>query len=79
MQPAGPMEEITFWRERNAAVGGIFEQLSRPAAQALISLAEAHCSDAHLVHSFKSAFSNLQRVKSDPTPCSSYLCSALLL
>lgn len=59
------MEEIAFWRARNAAVGGMFEQLCNPAAQALISFADVHVGDVHLVHSFKSAFSNLQRVRPD--------------
>ena len=59
------MDEIAFWRARNAAVGGMYEQLCNPAAQALITFAEEHVGDAHLVHSFKSALSNLQRV----SPC----------
>ena len=57
------MAEILFWRKRNTAIGGMYEQLSRPGAQAVITFAEANSGDNHLVQSFKTAFASLQKVR----------------
>uniref|UniRef100_A0A0G4IFQ9 AAA+ ATPase domain-containing protein n=1 Tax=Chromera velia CCMP2878 TaxID=1169474 RepID=A0A0G4IFQ9_9ALVE len=58
-----PMAEIEYWRDRNAAVTTLYEQLSLPAAhQVLETLARISELPPPIIHAFSDAYTELQRI-----------------
>ncbi len=55
-QPAGkgPLAEIDFWRERNAVLSALYEQLNLPHVKRLIAVVELGSDDRNLLAGFKS-------------------------
>lgn len=52
-QGKGPLAEIEFWRERNASLGSLYEQLNTPQAKKVVATLEAGSGDANLLMRFK--------------------------
>lgn len=60
-QGKGPLAEIEFWRERNASLGSLYEQLNTPQAKKVVATLEAGSGDANLLMRFKAQVSAGQR------------------
>ena len=58
----GPLAEIDFWRERNAALSGIFEQLNSPHVRKMIEVIDKCSTDANLLIGFRSHFAELSKL-----------------
>ncbi|KAL4108550.1 hypothetical protein PRIC1_000265 [Phytophthora ramorum] len=56
----GPLAEIEFWRERNATLSTIFEQINMPAVQKMLKLLELV--EASMLLTFKYHFSELSKL-----------------
>lgn len=61
----GPLAEIEFWRERNAVLSSLHEQLNLPAFKRVIALLEEHSDDRNLMAAFKSQLSELAKLASE--------------
>ena len=58
----GPLAEIEFWRERNATLSSLFEQLNLPKTQKMVSLVERFSGDSNIVMTFKVNTAELSKV-----------------
>ncbi|KAK3281453.1 hypothetical protein CYMTET_10756, partial [Cymbomonas tetramitiformis] len=58
----GPLAEIDFWRERNAALSSLYEQLNLPNVKRMVSVVETGSGDTNLLTSFKSQFGELTKL-----------------
>lgn len=45
----GPLAEIEFWRQRNAVVGSLYEQMNAPAVQRVVQVVELGSQDKKLL------------------------------
>ena len=64
-QGRGPLAEIDYWRERGAALTGLFEQLNLPAVRKMIEVIEAAPKDkvvASVFTGFKHEFEELHKL-----------------
>lgn len=59
---AGATAEIRFWKQRNALVGGVHEQLGRSQAAAVVEVACTASEDAQLISAFRSSAATLKQV-----------------
>eukprot|EP00959_Pyramimonas_sp_CCMP1952_P156662 3276427-Pyramimonas_sp.AAC.1 len=50
----GPLAEINYWRDRNAALSSLYEQLNLPNVRRMLSVVEVGSSDTNLLAAFKS-------------------------
>ncbi|KAL6757976.1 dynein heavy chain, N-terminal region 1-domain-containing protein, partial [Haematococcus lacustris] len=66
-QPAGkgPLAEIEFWRERNAVLSALYEQLNLPHVKLMIQVVEAGSEDRNLMAGFKSQLSELTKLAAE--------------
>ncbi|KAK9812551.1 hypothetical protein WJX73_008170 [Symbiochloris irregularis] len=62
VQAPGAMAEITYWRERNALVGAVHEQLLRHNAQSIIDVGCTASEDPKLVSNFRAAAASLKQL-----------------
>eukprot|EP00947_MAST-08B_sp_MAST-8B-sp1_P000067 g67.t1 len=60
VQGDGPLAEIEFWRERNAALSSLFEQIRMPHVQQMIKVLELV--EANMIASFHYHFSELSKL-----------------
>ena len=58
----GPLAEIDFWRERNAALSGLYEQLNLPNVRQMIELLDIGSSAVKLLASFRSQLNELSKL-----------------
>ena len=59
----GPLAEIDFWRERNAALSSLFEQLNLPNVRKMIEVLEtAPNVDTSVMSAFKVQFAELTKL-----------------
>lgn len=58
---AGPLIEIDFWRERNAVLSGLYEQLNLPHVKKMVAVVELASTDQNLLASYKTHFGELQK------------------
>eukprot|EP00899_Mesostigma_viride_P018540 jgi/Mesvir1/26688/Mv20468-RA.1 len=58
----GPLAEIEFWRERNAALSSLYEQLNLPNVKNMLAALEMGSSDANLMQGFKTQFAELTKL-----------------
>ncbi|MEW5308429.1 MAG: hypothetical protein WDW38_000392 [Sanguina aurantia] len=63
-QPSGrgPLAEIDFWRERNAVLSGLYEQLNLPHVKRMIQTVELGSEDRNLLAGFKSQLAELTKL-----------------
>lgn len=45
----GPLAEIEFWRQRNAVLGSVFEQMNSPTVQKIVQVVELGSQDKKLL------------------------------
>jgi dynein heavy chain, axonemal len=66
-QPAGqaPLAEIEFWRQRNAVLSSLFEQLNLPNVKTMVAVVEAGSDDRNLMAGFKAQFSELTKLAAE--------------
>ncbi|CAG9462277.1 unnamed protein product [Pedinophyceae sp. YPF-701] len=57
-----PLAEIEFWRQRSAALGGIFEQMQLPQVQTIIEVVETGSQDKALLSAFRQHSLELQKL-----------------
>ena len=58
----GPLAEIMFWRERNAALSSLFEELNLPHVKNMIALLDQGSQDAKLLQPFKFQIGELPKL-----------------
>jgi dynein heavy chain len=59
----GPLAEIDFWRDRNAALSSLFEQLNLPNVRRMIEVIESATNvDASVMSGFKVQFAELTKL-----------------
>ncbi len=67
---AGPLAEIDFWRERNAVLSSLYEQLNLPSVRRMCLVVEHGSGDQNLLTSFRTQFNELKKVGSPgPIAC----------
>ena len=59
---SGPLAEIEYWRERNATLSSLYEQLNLPKTQKMVSVVEKFSGDSNIVMSFKTHTAELGKV-----------------
>eukprot|EP00898_Chlorokybus_atmophyticus_P006649 jgi/Chlat1/6986/Chrsp56S00523 len=58
----GPLAEIEFWRERNASLSGLYEQLNLPHVRCMIETLEIGSGDSNLLQAFAAQFAELTKL-----------------
>jgi dynein heavy chain len=58
----GPLAEINYWRDRNAALSSLYEQLNLPNVKRMVTVVEVGSTDINLIASFKSQFGELTKL-----------------
>ncbi|GLI59150.1 hypothetical protein VaNZ11_000978 [Volvox africanus] len=61
----GPLAEIEFWRERNAVLSSLYEQLNLPQVKRMISAVEKGSYDRNLIAGFKSQLGELTKLATE--------------
>ena len=59
---SGPLAEIEYWRERNATLSSLYEQLNLPKTLKMVSVVEKFSGDSNIVMSFKTHTAELGKV-----------------
>ncbi|PNH08033.1 Dynein-1-alpha heavy chain, flagellar inner arm I1 complex [Tetrabaena socialis] len=61
----GPLAEIEFWRERNAVLSSLYEQLNLPQVKRMIAVVEKGSDDRNLIAGFKSQLGELTKLATE--------------
>nr|Q9SMH3.1 RecName: Full=Dynein-1-alpha heavy chain, flagellar inner arm I1 complex; AltName: Full=1-alpha DHC; AltName: Full=Dynein-1, subspecies f [Chlamydomonas reinhardtii]CAB56598.1 1-alpha dynein heavy chain [Chlamydomonas reinhardtii] len=61
----GPLAEIEFWRERNAVLSSLYEQLNLPQVKRMILVVEKGSDDRNLMAGFKSQLGELTKLATE--------------
>eukprot|EP00798_Chlamydomonas_sp_ICE-L_P031817 gene31817-7021_t len=61
----GPLAEIEFWRERNAVLSSIYEQLNLPQVRKMMNVVETGSDDRNLLTGFKSQMAELTKLAAE--------------